>query len=118
MLKCPHCGHAPAFVERAWPIEHNAATRREYLCLNCHARFVTVERIGPDPVLTAAEMLDWLDDIKFFHSATQNLGFAEKAATENCDMALARGLADALGWQLIAWAKRVAQEAKKEADND
>jgi transcriptional repressor NrdR len=44
-MKCPFCGHSDTAVKDSRAIEENTGIRRRRHCLECSARFSTVERV-------------------------------------------------------------------------
>ena len=49
-MRCPFCGHSETAVKDSRSVEENTGIRRRRHCLECSARFTTVERVQLIPL--------------------------------------------------------------------
>ncbi|MGI4851522.1 MAG: transcriptional regulator NrdR [Janthinobacterium lividum] len=49
-MRCPFCGHCDTAVKDSRSVEENAGIRRRRHCLECSARFSTIERVQLIPL--------------------------------------------------------------------
>lgn len=69
-MRCPFCGHADTAVKDSRSIEENTGIRRRRHCLECNARFTTVERVQliPLKVIKKNQDIEPFDRDKLAHS--------------------------------------------------
>lgn len=69
-MRCPFCGHSETAVKDSRSVEENTGIRRRRHCLECSARFSTIERVQLIPlrVIKKSGKLEAFERDKLAHS--------------------------------------------------
>ena len=69
-MRCPFCGHSDTAVKDSRSVEENAGIRRRRHCLECSARFSTIERVQliPLKVIKKSGKIEAFERDKLAHS--------------------------------------------------